>query len=34
MVGDISIKIKLTAFYLHLTLLHFKFNLMFMLIIY
>ena len=31
MVGNISIKIKLTAFYLHLTLLHFKFKLMFML---
>ena len=32
-VGDISVKIKLTAFCLHLTLLHFKFmfKLMFML---
>ena len=31
MVGDISVKIKLTTFCLHLTLLHFKFKLMFML---
>ena len=31
MVDDTSIKIKLTTFYLHLTLLHFKFKLMFML---
>ena len=31
MEGDISIKIKLTAFYWHLALLHFKFKLMFML---
>ena len=30
-VGHISVKIKLTALCLHLTLLHFKFKLMFML---